>query len=226
MALMGSAAVAMWWNIAPADRTEFEHWHSHEHFPERMGIPGFRRGSRWADADGGEGFFVCYELDGYEVLTSDPYRARLNAPTPWSTKMMPLHRGMVRSQCIVLASEGGSLAGRMLTVRFSARSGQEADLKRYLTEGMAGLAGQPGITGAHLLHTRTPAASATTEQRIRGGRDAAADWIALATGYDEHALKALADGPWSEAALVGQGARDGVLHSRFTLSDSRTPADH
>jgi len=45
MAFLGQAAVAMWWNIAPEHREEFEHWHSHEHFPERMGIPGFLRGS-------------------------------------------------------------------------------------------------------------------------------------------------------------------------------------
>jgi hypothetical protein len=32
MALLGSAAIAMWWHIAPAQRIEFEDWHSHEHF--------------------------------------------------------------------------------------------------------------------------------------------------------------------------------------------------
>ena len=97
MPLLGRAAVAMWWDMAPAMRTEFEDWHSHEHFPERMGIPGFLRGSRWASAAGGEGFFVMYELDAYETLTSPHYLTRLNNPTPWSTKMMPHHRNMLRS---------------------------------------------------------------------------------------------------------------------------------
>ena len=46
MSLLGKAAVAMWWNIRPEQRSEFGDWHSHEHFPERMSIPGFRRGSR------------------------------------------------------------------------------------------------------------------------------------------------------------------------------------
>ena len=63
MPLLGSAAIAMWWDMAPAHRVEFEDWHSHEHFAERLGIPGFLRGSRWADAAGGNGFFVMYELD-------------------------------------------------------------------------------------------------------------------------------------------------------------------
>ena len=92
MALPGRAAVAMWWNMAAERREEFEHWHSHEHFLERMGIKGFLRGSRWSSADGagnGEGFFVLYELEDYETLTSEGYLERLNNPTPWSTKMMP-----------------------------------------------------------------------------------------------------------------------------------------
>jgi hypothetical protein len=58
MALLGEAAVAMWWNMASDLRSEFEDWHSHEHFPERMRIPGFRRGSRWAGEGGAEGFFA------------------------------------------------------------------------------------------------------------------------------------------------------------------------
>lgn len=57
MALLGRAAIAMWWDVAPTHRAEFEDWHSHEHFPERLSIPGFLRGSRWSSTTEGEGFF-------------------------------------------------------------------------------------------------------------------------------------------------------------------------
>jgi hypothetical protein len=59
MALRGEGALAMWWDMAPEMRAEFEHWHTHEHFPERLGIPGFLRAARWADVQG-DGFFVMY----------------------------------------------------------------------------------------------------------------------------------------------------------------------
>src|SRR5690606_18387529 len=98
---------------------EFAHWHAHEHFPERLGVPGFRRASRWRQAGGGEGVFVMYELDGHEVLSSEAYLQRLNAPTPWSVRMMPLHRDMMRSQCEVLASRGAVTAEHAMTVRLS-----------------------------------------------------------------------------------------------------------
>jgi len=41
MALLGEAAIAMWWDIDPSMRGEFEHWHSHEHIPERLSIQDF-----------------------------------------------------------------------------------------------------------------------------------------------------------------------------------------
>src|SRR5689334_15182596 len=92
MALAGSAALAMWWDIASQVRSDFEHWHAHEHFPERLSIPGFLRASRWRSADGGDATFVLYELADHAVLESPSYLARLNAPSPWSTRLMPHHR--------------------------------------------------------------------------------------------------------------------------------------
>src|ERR1700742_647486 len=140
MSLLGKAAVAMWWNIRPEQRAECGDWHSHEHFPERMSIPGFRRGSRWTSALDAEGFFVLYELAQYDTLTSRGYLDRLNAPTPWSTKMMPHHLNMVRSQCRVEASFGSGVATSLATIRLSPRSGKELGLRTALVAALKELA--------------------------------------------------------------------------------------
>ena len=47
MALLCKAALAMWLEIEPQHSLDFQHWHSHEHLPERLGIPGFLRAARW-----------------------------------------------------------------------------------------------------------------------------------------------------------------------------------
>jgi len=125
MSLLGPAAVAMWWTIKPEQRAEFGDWHSHEHFPERMSIPGFCRGSRWTSETDPDGFFVLYELEQYDVLTSPGYLDRLNAPTPWSQKMMPHHLGMVRSQSRIRASFGGGVGTSLATIRLSPSAGSE-----------------------------------------------------------------------------------------------------
>jgi hypothetical protein len=225
MALLGQGALAMWWDMAPEHRTEFEDWHTHEHFPERMGIPGFLRGSRWAAADGGEGFFVLYEMQGYDTLVSPAYLARLNAPSPWSTRMMPHHRNMVRSQCRVLESRGGALSGHALTVRLAPAPGREDELRASLRELAHALATRPGASAGHLLQTQTPQIAATTEQKIRGGADQAADWIFIACGYDRAVLESLAAIELGEEGLQGHGANPGAIRGLYTLSHANVSGD-
>jgi hypothetical protein len=224
MPLLGRAAVAMWWDVDARHREEFEDWHSHEHFPERMGIEGFRRGSRWASAAGGEGFFVMYELDDYETLTSPGYLARLNAPTPWSTKMMPHHRNMVRSQCRVLASYGAGIAGSLLTIRLAPRRGSDRALRNGLSEALAKMRGIVGITGAHLIQNDTPNSAATREQVIRGG-DKTADWIVMVGGYDGRAVADVGNTQLGDEVLAGLGAQDHQVRDFFVLCHSITPFD-
>jgi hypothetical protein len=225
MPLLGKAAVAMWWDIAAEHRTEFEDWHSHEHFPERLGIPGFGRATRWASAPAGDGFFVMYELEQYETLSSPAYFARLNDPTPWSVKMMPKHSNMVRSQCRVLLSYGGGVAGSMLTIRLSPAPGRDDALRSDLRQRLQGLPARAGVTAAHLLQTQTPPAASTTEQKIRGGADRVADWVVLASGYDSQALLDLAANELSPVSLTEAGALPAQTSGLYRLSYTMTPDD-
>ena len=224
MALLGHAALAMWWDMAPAMRAEFEDWHSHEHYRERLGIPGFRRATRWASADGGEGIFQVYELETYDTLSSRPYLASLNAPTPWSTRMMPHHRNMVRSQCRVLETAGGAVARHALTVRMSPAPARDDALRATLKTLAAALADRAGCVGGHLLRHEAPPIGTTTEQKIRGG-DRYADWVFMAIGYDDAVLRALAARELAPDVLVAAGAAPGAESSLYTLSFSATPAD-
>ena len=225
MALLGPAALAMWWNMAHDRRAEFEHWHAHEHFPERLAIPGFLRASRWHAADGGEGFFVMYELASHAVLSSPDYLARLNAPSPWSTQLMPHHRDMVRTQCHVLDSRGAFVARHALTLRLSPAAGQETGLRRTLAELAASLVGRPGLVGLHLLQHAAPAIGPTREQAIRGHADQAADWVLVACGYDLAALRELGQAELSDDALAGSGAAGGAVRGLYLLSQSALPSD-
>lgn len=225
MPLLGQAAVAMWWTIRPEQRSEFSDWHSHEHFPERMSIPGFRRGSRWASTLDDGRFFVLYELEHYDVLSSDGYLARLNSPTPWSVKMMPHHLGMVRSQCRVAASFGGGIGAAIVTFRLSPQPESAIDLKRWLTDMLRDLPKRAGIAGAHLLVTETPLAKGPTmEQKIRGS-DGVADWIILLSGYEREALLDVSWNALAPSSLRDAGCQDDPLIGHYTLALAMTPQD-
>ena len=225
MSLLGKAALAMWWDIAPEVRADFEDWHAHEHFPERLSLPGFRRATRWSSASGSGGMFVMYELDDHEVLSSTPYVARLNAPTPWSTRLMPHHRNMIRSQCHVLESRGGGLARHVLTLRLSPAAGREAELRAYFAALACSLAKLPGLTGGHLLRHQAPDLETTTEQNIRNGADQVADWVFVACGYDLSAVERLTGSDLSEDCLCSQGAAPRCVPGLYTVSYSAIPTD-
>jgi hypothetical protein len=177
--MLGKAAIVMWWDVAPEMRAEWEDWHTSEHMPERLAIPGFLRGTRWIALSGEPSYFVLYEAARWSTISSGAYLERLNNPTPWSRKMMPHHRHMVRSLCELRDGYGGGIPTVMATVRLSA--------KIELPRGK-------GLTSAHLLESRPMSGAPTTEQKIRGG-DASADWVLLVGGYDAEAVKSgLPDG--------------------------------
>jgi hypothetical protein len=46
--LLGEAVLAVWCDIDPEHDAEFNDWYTHQHLPERVGIPGFLRGRRWS----------------------------------------------------------------------------------------------------------------------------------------------------------------------------------
>src|SRR5258706_4479824 len=179
--MLGSAAVTMWWDVAPEVKSEWEDWHSREHMPERLAIPGFLRGTRWVAESGDPSYFVLYEVVELATITAGPYLERLNNPTPWSRKMMPHHLNMVRSLCVLRAGWGGGLPHTLATVRFSPRAGERPKLPQ-----------RKGLTRAHLLESQPMPGAQTAEQKIRGG-DRTADWVLLAGGYDVEATKSLLD---------------------------------
>jgi hypothetical protein len=139
--------------------------------------------------------------------------------------MMPHHLGMVRSQCRIVESFGGGVATSLATIRLSPQAGREAGLQTQLAEALGVLAQNAGLTGAHLLLTDTPRASSpTTEQQIRG-KDGAADWIVLLSGYDPDAVwRAMAE-QLSPSALHAAGASDNPATGRYRLSFTMTPLD-
>ena len=191
MPLLGSAAMLLSFDIEAAAVEEHDRWHTHEHLPERLSIPGFCRGTRWIVAEGQPRYMVLYEVESLATLASQAYLARLNNPTPWTTRMMPHYRGMNRGLCAVLGSFGLGLGGIAALIRFAPEPSQSASLNRWLLEeALRAVPQMPGLGSAHLLQG-AQSAEMTHEQRIRGA-DRAVDSAIIVTGYDHNAVAAYA----------------------------------
>ena len=129
MALCGNGAMILYYDIAPDAIDDHDDWHTHEHFPERLSIPGFRRASHWVAGDGSPRYLVIYEVSDVPVLSGAPYLDRLNNPTPWTARMMVNFRGMARGFCSVVANSGAGLGRAMLSLRYAAAPGREHELR-------------------------------------------------------------------------------------------------
>ena len=207
MPLLGSAAMLLSFDIDADAIAEHDRWHTHEHLPERLSIPGFLRGTRWIATEGGPRYMVLYEVRSLETLASEAYLSRLNNPTPWTSRMMPHYRGMRRGLCGVLGSFGFGQGGAAALIRFRPEESRAESLRRWLLEeALPALPHLPGLGSAHLLQA-AQAAAMTNEQRIRGA-DRGVDAAIVLSGYDPAAVGACAGKLSDDGGLRSRGAGD------------------
>ena len=151
-ALLGDGAVVIWNDVAAEGTDEFYAWHDNEHVPERLAIPGFRRGRRFISPAHSPEWLTLYETDDLSVVTSAPYLARLNAPTPATVSALAHFRNTSRAACRVVHSCGASTGGHVLAMRLSVPQASRDPMCRYLRDDVfPRLTASSGIAACHLL---------------------------------------------------------------------------
>ncbi len=217
MALLGKAAMLLWYDIIPEQVAEHDDWHTRQHFPERVGIPGFLRAQRWVSRSSGPRYFVVYEVADIDVLSSAAYNQRLNNPTEWTTTIMPHFRGMARGFCHLERSSGTVLGTAGLAIRYTPRPGQDEPLRHRLEHTlMPELMQRRGVSSIHTLRAgRMP--EMTAEQRLRG-RDGSIDHVLFVTGHATDAMNGLAENELSPDALEALGAAPGATIGTVNLA--------
>ncbi|RZM01333.1 MAG: hypothetical protein EOP73_13440 [Variovorax sp.] len=154
------AVLALWNDVAPEMRDDYEDWHANEHVPERLTVPGMLWGRRYlrTGTDPGEGegtvprYLTLYGMRDAAVLESEPYRLLLARPTPASARMRPHLRDLSRWVCEVVERRGafGAMAAGGLAVW---TSNTEDAVRAFAREHV------PDGTGDLLLCRRCPDAA-------------------------------------------------------------------
>jgi hypothetical protein len=224
MSLAGMGVVALWHDLLPEAKEEFYEWHSRERMPERVGIPGFRRGRRYVAVNGAPEFFVLYEADSPEVLGALDYLNRINAPSEWSRRVVPSFRNVARSICRVIVTSGTGSGGVMLTSRFAIdaahRSGTLESLTRRI---LPALSQRRGIAGVHLcLADEAFSNIDSAERRLYADAPRMPAWVVLIEGNSAADVRAA-----NEALAPGLQAHNaGALESaiyRLEFTRLKTP---
>ncbi len=202
-ALLGEAAVIIWNDVADEGRAQFYAWHDKEHVPERLALPGFRRGRRFARPGHSPEWLTMYEADDLSAVVSPEYLARLNAPTAATVSALAQFRNTSRAVCRVAHSTGSSTGGHVLALRLSVDPGQSDALCRYAKEEAFPRAmALTGVVACHLYAADEAASYVNTAESSTRAFDVPS-WVVLC----EATLPAAAD----DARAVIEGAEFGRL---------------
>jgi hypothetical protein len=105
--MRGAGFLAIWSDIEPKVLTDYRRWLTREHTTERVTTEGFLAVRVFrAERSDIDRFFILYELEAPEVLDGPAYMARLNAPTPWSQRIMPQLGNFIRGGGVMAARAG------------------------------------------------------------------------------------------------------------------------
>jgi hypothetical protein len=166
--VVGCKGILSIWNDMDAEHRDFyEQWYMNEHFPERLGVPGFRRGRRYEAVEADRRYFSFYELDSPEVLFSEAYLARLNAPTAWTQRMMSVWKGMFRTVCERLEREGSALGGYVVGARWEVPVALKPGLAGRIRQELA----DPSVVAVDVWRAFERQNAATQESQKRGTPD-------------------------------------------------------
>lgn len=190
--------LAIWHDIAAGQGAAVREWYAREHHFERLAIPGFLEARRFERVSGtGSEVFGAYRVETPEVLHSDSYRARVDAPTEWTRQAMRHFRNMSRTVCRISAQLGRGQGGHVAVL---ASSGCEPADPAPACERLLGL---PGVLQITTLRAEQLAPKASTaEHALRGGPDAQITWALL---LDADSLEA------AESALQAARRETGCL---------------
>lgn len=185
---MTTGVLAIWNDCAQGHEAAYEAWYMREHLPERLGLPGFRRGRRYVAVRPGPEFFTYYETDRPEVLGTADYLDRVGDPTPMTRQMMTsVFLNMNRTVCRVVGRAGYARGAFSAVLRMTSAP-PEANLKAVVAE----LNGQDGIARAEAwVATLNDASADNAEAKLRGGDDQIGACVFVDTLREADADKAL-----------------------------------
>ena len=168
MGLLGSAVLVNWGGIVEEKEIEYNEWHSKEHMPERISLPGFLRGLRAIGIPGtnlNHKYFMMYEAELKEVFTSRKYLERLNNPTEWTKVILSNYLSPSRTICSVISSKSLGVGGYLSTIRFlgeNIANNHNVENLKFLVPKMLKL---NGVTGMHIILGDSSYGQMNTEEK-------------------------------------------------------------
>jgi hypothetical protein len=181
----GAGFLAIWSDVRIEQESDYLDWLTREHTSERLSIEGFLRVRVYRCLDVSvRRYFIHYELRSPDVVGSPAYLARLNTPTPWSQRIMPILGNFVRGGGRVLARAGIGEGAFLAAVKLD-------DLAPIAGPALvANIVSEDRIVAAELLETDQQQSSIQTREKSLRGHDISYAGLLLVEGLDEASVAA------------------------------------
>lgn len=198
--------LSLWNDIESHRINEYEQWHTLEHVPERVWVPGFVAATRYVAATPVQvRYFTLYELEGLDCLRSAAYQDLVDNPTPWSARMRPSFSNFLRKTGPVAVRSGHSAGCAIFLVRWVwsiASAPTPTELQAF--------ADQVLQSGAHLGVTRVRIQAVDTAgpQALKNVDSAPAgtEYIGMVETFEPDPFELLAERVASAEALAWRAA--------------------
>lgn len=200
----GGAFLTVANGVDPARRREYEAWHSFEHVPERLTMPGFLAGKRYVAGRGAATrYLTIYDLDDSSAVESTAYKHLLAHPTPASLAMRPVMTDVRRGLYRHCGQTGFGLPRHLGCLTW----------RGAVPDGLLGLAGRDPIISVRLGTSIAVAAHpAFPASPGEGGQP---HWIALLGATERgpltRALERIASTPDVGGTVIEQSVFDLIL---------------
>ncbi|MBL0935989.1 MAG: hypothetical protein IBJ07_14690 [Rhizobiaceae bacterium] len=210
-------ALIIWHDMPEEQRDEMLAWYNSEHHAERVDIEGFHGVRRYHAVEADHQLFIHYETSGPEVLSSESYLARVNAPTAWSLKCQRLIRNNSRTVC-ALESRHGTARGGFVVTHALRGTVDEERAQSFAAQRKA--AGQvPGFLAWEAFRADNGASALpSAEKSLRGKADDHIAGLHVFHVMDLGSARAVRDTLLQVPALLG--TETGIFQLAFSLSPS------
>jgi hypothetical protein len=209
--MRGAGFLAIWSDIEPKALTDYRHWLTREHTTERVTTKGFLAVRVFrAERSEPNRFFILYELQAPEVLDGPDYLARLNAPSPWSQRIMPQLGNFIRGGGVMTARAGRGEGSTIAALRFEHLPEQP----QRLADAIAALDGIAAVQIGATDHARTSVPTAEKGMRQQEGCFAG---LLIIEALDEASLRSALRAAAEIAPHTIPGGEPEVYRGMFAL---------
>ena len=192
--------LAIWSDVDPDYRVEFQKWHNCEHIRERVAIPGFFVGRRYQVIGEAPNFLMCYETEDSKILATEPYLHAVNHPSSWTKEVMAHSKNIVRGIYRMVSMVGEkplTEAPYIVILKFNANLESEKEvLQWYREEQLPRISDIQGVHRGRLYRVDKEISHIKTEERkIHGGGPGQQKLLVL---YEVASLDVLKSRVWQE----------------------------